>query len=131
MVAAKYVFRLSRLLELRERQLQDCQQRLAEAILRTQATETRLRDLRREQMTLNQLWRDTARGAFHPDSALDFDRSLVALVRAEVKTMGDLIENFKAQRECQAKLERAMAKCKALEKLRGRGQARFTREFNK
>jgi flagellar export protein FliJ len=127
----RYVFRLSQLLELRKRNLQDCQKLLAEAILRVQETEARLRALRGEQLALNELWRAAVRGAFRPDEGLNFEHALAALVRAEVRTMHDLIELCKARRECQLKLEIALAKCKALEKLRERGHARFVYEYNR
>ena len=130
-MAGQFVFRLSRLLDMRDRKVEDCEKELAEAMARVRAAECHLQDLLDEEALLNRQWLDAAARRFEGDQTMDFERALGALSVAQTKATAQLAERRRAQFECQIRLDQAMAKLKALTKMRDHRRTRFTYENNR
>jgi flagellar export protein FliJ len=130
-MAGRFVFRLSRLLDIRERKVEDCEKALADATVRTQAAECHLQEILDEEALLNRQWLDAAAHRFEADQIIDFERALSALSIAQAQASVKLAECQRVQLECRIQLDQAMSKLKALKKMREHRKARFTYESNR
>lgn len=127
-MSTQFVFRLARLMELRERRMQECQKELAQALRRVQEGEAHVRAIRAMQADLNRSWREIARGKVDAQTALDYERARLSLVESEKKSLEQVLKLREAQSECQVKLDRALAALKALQKLQDKSRTKFIKE---
>ncbi|MGD0088796.1 MAG: flagellar export protein FliJ [Planctomycetota bacterium] len=130
-MAAAFVFRLQRLLELRERRVEECKKRLALAILGVNRAEAEVERLKGEQVQLNSTWKDEARRGFASYMALCFQQYVAALVLFRELAEKAVTTAKGNESECRTALAQALTKQKALERLRARLLARYTQETRK
>ena len=125
-MATKFVFRLQRLLELRERKVEECKKSLALAIQEVNRAAAEVARLQGEQTRLNRSWREETQHGLAPDLARCFQRCVVALVQLR-KAAEEIAAAAKAKESvCRSHLAQALTKQKALEKLRARLRARHS-----
>lgn len=112
--------RLSRLIDLRERQVEDCRRALAFATEHVLAGVAALERIHNEVLQLNQEWHVMAANGVSQDCAEQFQRATHGLL-ARLNSAAKLLEKCRAEEaEARRRLEDAMKKKKAVEKLRSR-----------
>jgi flagellar export protein FliJ len=112
--------RLSRLIDLRERQVEDCRRALAFATEHVLAGVAAMERIHNEVLQLNQEWHAMAVNGVSQAHAEHFQRATHGLL-ARLNSAAMLLEKCRAEEaEARRRLEEAMKKKKAVEKLRSR-----------
>lgn len=122
-----FKFRLERLRELREQQVDAARKEFADATqLLIQAQERHQRIIA-EKLNLQRRGQQAC-GAFQPQDFVQYQHAIAMLLSTERKSSENVAERQAAQLQSKAALDFTMSKLKALEKLRDKVRARHSAE---
>jgi|GEM_PF-4867107 len=126
-----FTFRLQRLLDLRERHVQDCQKRLAQSLIAALKAQADLQSLQAERQLLTQNWHECIRREMRPDTALHYQHCFDTLAHVCERANKILVAAQSEELAHRALLDQALRKQKVLEKVCERMRARFLLESNR
>ena len=130
-MAIQTIFRFERVLELRQRETENCERRLFQKCQAVGAAAAACRAVSAEREDLNRAWASGAAVGFRPDEALDFQYSFAACERRAEAARRALENARKEEAEARAILSQALQRQKSIEKLRSRWQERQRLESNR
>ena len=118
----RFKFRLIRLLELRDAEVDRCEKALGVAIQATQAATMDMHRNQREQRELDRAWAEAMKTSITGATLMDFNNERLKLF-ADSQMLNDALLKCRQQEDvCKKELERAMAKQKSLQKLEARAR---------
>ena len=118
----RFKFRLTRLLELRDAEVDRCEKALGVAIQATQAATLDMHRNQREQRELDRAWAEALKTSITGVTLMDFNNERLKLF-ADSQLLNDALLKCRQQEDlCKKELERAMAKQKSLQKLEARAK---------
>ena len=128
---AHFVFRLQRLLDLREQAVKESQKRLAIAMGAVLDAQAELHCFQVERQELQASWQTAIVGGMWPEMAVSYQRCFGNLDHECQRASTKIAATQKEELACRALLDKALRQQKVLEKLRDRTKARLVLETNR
>lgn len=126
-----FAFRLERVLDLRKREVEQCEKELAKRIEQVREAQAVVQHLRAERAALNTAWGDAMKGAMDRTLLQTFHGCAVAFETGITIALAEVERRQKEELACRALLGKAMTRKKVLDRLRARAFKRFNDDANK